>query len=101
MATALIKAGVSATRAWVRALFVGSACVIDGPRRLAADLMVLVRHLVATHVYVYIYIYIYIFTRCIILRFVETVCLNQDSAKGGAVETGCSGLHYLIGCFTI
>ena len=25
----------------------------------------------------------------------------QDSSKGGAVETGCSGLHYIIGCFTI
>ena len=25
----------------------------------------------------------------------------QDSAKGGAVETGCCGLHYIIGCFTI
>ena len=23
----------------------------------------------------------------------------QDSSKGGAVETGCSGLHYIIGCF--
>ena len=23
------------------------------------------------------------------------------SAKGGAVETGCSGLHYVIGCFTM
>ena len=27
---------------------------------------------------------------------------GQDSSKGGgAVETGCSGLHYIIGCFTI
>ena len=25
----------------------------------------------------------------------------QDSSKGGAVETGCSGLHYIIGCVTI
>ena len=25
----------------------------------------------------------------------------QDSSKGGAVETGCSGLHYIIGCFAI
>ena len=23
----------------------------------------------------------------------------QDSSKGGAVETGCSGFHYVIGCF--
>ena len=23
------------------------------------------------------------------------------SAKGGAVETGCSGLHYIVGCFVI
>ena len=27
--------------------------------------------------------------------------LNQDSLKGGAVEAGCSGLHYIIDCFTI
>ena len=26
---------------------------------------------------------------------------TQDSAKGGAVETGCSGLHCIIGCSTI
>ena len=25
----------------------------------------------------------------------------QDSSKGGAVETGCSGLHYIIGCLII
>ena len=25
----------------------------------------------------------------------------QDSSKGGAVETGCSGLHDIISCFTI
>ena len=25
----------------------------------------------------------------------------QDSSKGGAVDTGCSGLHYIIGSFTI
>ena len=25
----------------------------------------------------------------------------QDSAKGGAVETGCSGLHDVIGCFSL
>ena len=25
----------------------------------------------------------------------------QDSSKAGAVETGCSGLHYIIGCFII
>ena len=29
------------------------------------------------------------------------VYASQDSSKGGAVETGCSGLHYIIGCFTI
>ena len=30
------------------------------------------------------------------------VMLNSlHSAKGGAVETGCSGLHSIIGCFTI
>ena len=26
---------------------------------------------------------------------------HQDSPKGGAVETGCSGSHYITGCFTI
>ena len=26
---------------------------------------------------------------------------TQDSSKGGAVETGCSGLHLMIGCFTV
>ena len=26
----------------------------------------------------------------------KAVALPQDSAKGGAVETGCSGLHYII-----
>ena len=25
----------------------------------------------------------------------------QDSAKGGAVETECSGLHYSTGCFIL
>ena len=25
----------------------------------------------------------------------------QDSSKGGAVETGCSGSHHIIGCFII
>ena len=25
----------------------------------------------------------------------------QDSSKGGAVETGCSGSDYIIGCFTV
>ena len=27
--------------------------------------------------------------------------LVQDSTKGGAMETGCSGLHYIIGCVII
>ena len=26
---------------------------------------------------------------------------TQDSSKWGALETGCSGLHYIIGCFII
>ena len=41
-------------------------------------------------IYVYVYIYIYIY-----------VHIGQDSSKGGAVETGCSGLHHIIGCFII
>ena len=30
-----------------------------------------------------------------------SVPFGLDSAKGGAVETGCSGLHYIVGCFII
>ena len=30
-----------------------------------------------------------------------TVRLVQDSSKWGAVEAGCSGLHYIIGCLII
>ena len=26
---------------------------------------------------------------------------TQDSSKGGAVEAGCTGLHYVIGCFIV
>ena len=42
----------------------------------------------------------------IILFYVDGTLFNstplayhQDSSKGGAVETGCSGLHSIIGCF--
>ena len=36
------------------------------------------------------------------LRLLAYVRLDYlHSAKGGAVETGCRGLHYIIGCFTI
>ena len=41
-----------------------------------------------------------------ILRYLSSVicffaffCMGQDSSKGGAVDTGCSGSHYTIGCF--
>ena len=68
-------------------------------------------------VYIYIYIYIYI-TRVpqggkraavrshnLFSRHVKSRVSNPrtvlHSAKGGAVETGCSGLHYIIGCFII
>ena len=27
--------------------------------------------------------------------------VGQDSSKGGAVETGCSGFRHIIGCFVI
>ena len=30
-----------------------------------------------------------------------SACDSQDSSKGGAVETGCSGLHSITGCCTI
>ena len=38
--------------------------------------------------------------RCRRLRAMqsETPALPQDSSKGGAVGTGCSDLHYIIGC---
>ena len=29
------------------------------------------------------------------------ILLFQYLSKGGAVEKGCSGLHHIIGCFTI
>ena len=35
------------------------------------------------------------------LRPVHAAGGPLHSAKGGAVETGCSGLHDVIGCFTI
>ena len=31
----------------------------------------------------------------------QSCCGCLHSAKGGAVETGCSGLHSIIGCFII
>ena len=31
----------------------------------------------------------------------DDVAGDQYSSKGGAVETGCSGLHYIIGYFMI
>ena len=31
----------------------------------------------------------------------NAMCIVLHSAKGGAVETGCSGLHYIMRCFTI
>ena len=47
---------------------------------------------------IYIYIYIYdLFNRAGGRALAEAL----HSAKGGAVETGCSGLHYIIGCLTI
>ena len=33
--------------------------------------------------------------------FASFLVFRQDSSKGGVVETGCSGLHSIIGCFTI
>ena len=33
----------------------------------------------------------------VVLRTLETA--HPHSAKGGAVETGCSALHQIIGCF--
>ena len=36
-----------------------------------------------------------------ILMTVMSMLMFLHSAKGGAVETGCSGLHSIIGCFTM
>ena len=47
-------------------------------------------------IYIYIYIYIYM-----VRRSISGCSRFQDSTKGGAVETGCSGLRYVIGCFTV
>ena len=64
----------------------------------------------------YIYIYIYIpgnvfrllnltFFPCrrpVALTFSGHLAwVDQNSSKGDAVETGCSGLHYVIGSFII
>ena len=62
----------------------------------------------------YIYIYIYISSSSSSVRSISISSSsssglpragrcppNLHSAKGGAVERGCSGLHYIIGCFII
>ena len=49
---------------------------------------------------IYIYIYIYFNVELNIAQANGTTT-NLHSAKGGAVETGCSGLHYIIGCFAL
>ena len=41
----------------------------------------------------------YLFTQSVKISLPP--CTSQDSSKGGAVETGCSGLHYIICCFII
>ena len=52
------------------------------------------------YTYIYIYIYVYIYVAWLLLqRHRREEGAGQDSSKGGAVETGCSGLHYIIGCF--
>ena len=68
------------------------------------------------HVYIYIYIHIYVCITIIIFMYITIVSVfvtysstiivrhkyeALHSAKGGAAETGCSGLHSIIGCFTI
>ena len=78
------------------------------------------------HIYIYIYICISLLKLFVVLSLLVSLyirvhqgmavgrlagCLPAGpagavrgvlrSAKGGAVETGCSGLHYIIGCFTI
>ena len=48
---------------------------------------------VCISIYIYIYVYVYIYI------YIYIVTETQDSLKGGAVETGCSGLDYIICCF--
>ena len=61
------------------------------------------------YTYIYIYIYIYYFATATVERRASrgsrqsAVALPlgvQYLSKGGSVETGCSVLHYVIGCFT-
>ena len=40
-------------------------------------------------------------TITIITIMTDSAAWALHSAKGGAVETGCSGLHDVTGCFTI
>ena len=55
-------------------------------------------------IYIYIYIYTHITNNTYYLRYhdffsILSVLLDastQDSSKGGAVETGCSGLYVII-----
>ena len=68
---------------------------------------------ISLSLYIYIYIYIYIYgaegcERRVVSRAglasiasIWKTADTQDSSKGGAVETGCSDLHYIIGCFII
>ena len=48
-----------------------------------------------------IYIYIYICACHGLDVSHENDMLDKIHQRGGAVETGCSGLHYIIGCFII
>ena len=61
-------------------------------------------------IYIYIYIYIRIHTICTYIHTRTHLSLslsligvfaNQDSSKGGAVETGCSELYDVIYWFII
>ena len=62
------------------------------------------------YVCIYIYIYICIYqaerwefgVRDVRIRDAQLLLNGHlHSAKGGAVETGCSGFHFIIGCFII
>ena len=57
---------------------------------------------VYVYVCVYIYIYIYILVSITDGRSLARPTYHhprtQDSSRGGAVETGWSGLHSVIGC---
>ena len=46
--------------------------------------------------YIYIYIYVFVVITCTIVNMVLCTHMILHSAKGGAVETGCSDVYGVI-----